>query len=602
MLETTENEPMKNNRKFKCVALMLLNAWLLPGALLHAAAMNPPGIAQAGGMPPQAGPEQASLLQYQSGGQLLGFSPEKMYAVSSGGTALVEEFVGASGVMPTATANGGETAAAGEVKPGGKAQPFTGVTYQGLWNGVNLSYRPTGDGFAESVYEISAGSDISRIKLRYNVPVEVQQDGHLKFTPPANNGYFLQSPPVAWQVIDGANKPVTVAFRQYADGTIGFSAGAYDPSYSLTIDPSYSWHTFYGGSDRDRGQSIAIDASGNAYISGFSNAAWNGPAGQAPLHAFTGGSDLFVLKLDSTGAYQWHTFYGSSLDDYGYGIALDSSGNVYVAGHSIGSWNGPAGQAPLNSFHANANVTNLFVLKLSSAGAYQWHTFYGGTTYTNTNGLTLDNSGNSYIIGSSVGGWSGSAGQAPLNPYHDNSDGGENCFVLKLSSAGAYQWHTFYGYSGTNQAYGAAVDSSSNVYITGHSQGTWSGPGSAAPLHAFTGGYDLFVLKLSSAGAYQWHTFYGSSGADDDGNAVALDSSSNVYVTGASDASWNGPTGQSPLRGHSGGTEIFVLKLSTLGAYQWHTFYGGSSGDGGYGIAVDASSNIYVGGFSINGN
>ena len=339
MLETTENEPMKNNLKSNCAVLVSLLAWLSPAGPL--AAMTPPGNAQAVGMPPQAGPPQTSLLQYQSGGQLLGFTPERMYAVGSGGTALVEEFVGASGVRPCAAANGGETAAADEVKPGGTAQPFAGVTYQGLWRGINLSYRPTGSGFAESVYEISAGSDISSIKLRYNVPVEVQQDGHLKFTPPANNGYFRQSPPVAWQVIDGANKPVTVAFRQHADGTIGFSAGAYDRNYSLTIDPSYSWHTFYGGSERDRGQSIAIDASGNAYISGFSNAAWNGPAGQAPLHAFTPGgadvsSDLFVLKLDSTGTYQWHTFYGSSRNDSAYGIALDSSGNVYVAGDSGG--------------------------------------------------------------------------------------------------------------------------------------------------------------------------------------------------------------------------------------------------------------------------
>ena len=328
------------NIRFLYLALVLLSSLLLPEALLHGAA-TPPGNALTASMPTPAGQEPTALLQYESGGQLLGFSREKMYAVGSGGTALVEEFVGASGVMPSAAANGGEMAVSGAMKPGGKAPPFTGVTYQGLWQGINLSYRPTPDGFAESVYEINAGSELSRIKLRYNVPVVVQKDGGLKFTPPANNGYFMQSPPVAWQVIDGINQPVAVAFRQYDDGTIGFSAGTYDQSCALIIDPSYSWHTFYGSSGEDRGQSIALDSSGNAYITGFSAATWNGPAGQAPLHGNNGGRDIFVLKLDSNGAYQWHTFYGGTADEYAYGVAVDSRG-IYVTGYSPGPWTGPA--------------------------------------------------------------------------------------------------------------------------------------------------------------------------------------------------------------------------------------------------------------------
>ncbi|MCX6879950.1 MAG: SBBP repeat-containing protein [Verrucomicrobia bacterium] len=554
--------------------------------------------ARAAGMPPQAGHQQASLLQYQSGGHLLGFSQGKMVVVASGGTALTEEFVGASGVMPTATANGGETAASGEVKRGGKAAPFAGVTYQGLWHGVNLSYRPTGDGFAESVYEISAGADVSRIKLRYNVPVEVQKEGCLKFTPPANNGYFLQSPPVAWQVIDGANKPITVAFRQHADGTIGFSAGAYNRNYPLTIDPSYSWHTFYGTSGEDRGQSIAIDSSGNVYITGFSDATWNGPAGQAPLHAHSGGSDILVMKLDSAGAYQWHTFYGSTQDEYSYGVAVDSSGNAYVTGESSASWNGPTGQVPMQAYSAK---TDVFVLKLSSAGAYQWHTFHGGNAYDSGYGLALDSSGNVYVTGHSNFSWNGSAGQAPLNAFNPvNGNGNYNILVLKLSSAGAYQWHTFYGSIGNDDGYGLALDSSGNVYVTGSSAATWDGPTGQAPLHAHSGNNDITILKLNSAGAYQWHTFYGSNG-DDDGQGLALDSGGNVYVTGNSNATWNGPTGQAPLLALHNINDIFVLKLNAAGAYQWHTFYGSTGGDSGWSIAVDSSSNVYITGSTALG-
>ena len=126
----------------------------------------------------------------------------------------------------------------------------------------------------------------------------------------------------------------------------GFAATA----AALTIDPTYAWHTFYGSSVSDEGYTIATDVNGNVYVTGISDASWNGPAGQSPLHAYSGGFDFFVLKLDSSGAYQWHTFYGS-IEDYGYGVATDASGNVYVTGISSASWNGPSRTEPAPPFH-----------------------------------------------------------------------------------------------------------------------------------------------------------------------------------------------------------------------------------------------------------
>ena len=102
---------------------------------------------------------------------------------------------------------------------------------------------------------------------------------------------------------------------------------------------------------------IAMDESGNVYVTGGSDATWGGPAGEGPLHAYSGGNDIFVLKLDSSGAYQWHTFYGSSSYDYGYGIATDGSGNVYVTGRSDATWSGPAGESPLYPY--SGNLTSL---------------------------------------------------------------------------------------------------------------------------------------------------------------------------------------------------------------------------------------------------
>jgi hypothetical protein len=168
-----------------------------------------------------------------------------------------------------------------------------------------------------------------------------------------------------------------------------------------------------------------MDSGGNVYVAGDSDATWNGPGATAPLNPYSGAADIVVLKLDSGGAYQWHTFYGSVAgNDYDNGIAVDSGGSVYVSGYSYAAWN--AGVAP------------------------------------------------------------------PLNAY----SGGTDIVVLKLSTGGAYQWHTFYGSAGTDVGSGIAVDSGRNVYVTGNGNATWNA-GVTAPLNAYSGNYDIVVLRLA---------------------------------------------------------------------------------------------------------
>jgi hypothetical protein len=116
---------------------------------------------------------------------------------------------------------------------------------------------------------------------------------------------------------------------------VGFGTSAYDKKNTLYIDPLYQWHTFHGAATSDdQALALALDSSGNIYVVGKSNKTWTGPSAQAPLHAFAGtGNNVFVLKLNSAGAYQWHTFYGcaTGIGDYATTIALDSSNNIYVA-------------------------------------------------------------------------------------------------------------------------------------------------------------------------------------------------------------------------------------------------------------------------------
>jgi len=130
---------------------------------------------------------------------------------------------------------------------------------------------------------------------------------------------------------------------------------------------------------------VAVDGAGRIHVTGFSSDTWEGPAGQQPLHAFAGGGkDLFVLKLTPEGEFHWHTFYGAATyEDEGRGLALDAYGNIYVALKSYGTWNGPGPTAPLHAYTGPSDGdtnSNLGILKLSNAGAYQWHTFLGAAS------------------------------------------------------------------------------------------------------------------------------------------------------------------------------------------------------------------------------
>ena len=154
------------------------------------------------------------------------------------------------------------------------------------------------------------------------------------------------------------------------------------------------------------------------------------------------------------------------------------------------------------------------VLKLDSAGAYQWHTFYGAPDLPRASfGLgdyttmpICDASGNLYVSGYSYMTWQGDGNTAPLHPH----SGDDDIMVLKLNGAGAYQWHTFYGSAQADYGYSPAMDLEGNLYLAASSSASWQGDNNTGPLHPHGGGADLTLLKLNGAGAYQWHTFYGS--------------------------------------------------------------------------------------------
>jgi hypothetical protein len=278
----------------------------------------------------------------------------------------------------------------------------------------------------------------------------------------------------------------------------------------LSDNGTLVWNTFLGDSGYDECYGIAADGSGNIYVSGRSGSTWG-----TPLHAYTAGNDVFVAKLDSSGALTWNTFLGGSGNDSEGRLAVDAGGNIYVTGYSDATWGLPVG--------TYTEGIDAFVAKLDSSGSLTWNTFLGGSGTDYSMGITIDGSGNIYVSGESSTTWG-----FPVRGYTADDDG----FVAKLDSSGSLTWNTFLGGSGDDFAENIAVENSGTIYVTGESDASWG-----SPVGAYTEGIDAFVAKLDSSGSLTWNTFLGGSG-NDYGGAIAVDNGSNIFVAGYSDASW----------------------------------------------------------------
>ncbi len=354
--------------------------------------------------------------------------------------------------------------------------------------------------------------------------------------------------------------------------------GPYD-GYVVKLNAAgaHVWSTYLGGSGNDFGRGVAVDGSGNVYVTGdTTTSGWVSGGWHSTL---SGTSDAFVVKLNAMGAPLWSTYLGGSSAEYGYAIAVDSSGNSYTTGSSYS-----AGWVSGGWHTTLSGPTDAFVVKLSSAGAHVWSTYLGGTADDTGYGIALDGSGNAYVTGETKstgwvsGGWKTTYG-----------GGYADAFVVKLNASGTHAWSTYLGGTLADTGYGIAVDASGEAYATGITASpSWVSGGGQTTL---SGTEDAYVVKLNAAGAHLWSTFLG--GTDDDyGRGIAVDGSGNAYVTGGTfSPGWVGGGWNASFGGFD---DAYVVKLNGGGVHQWSTYLGGAGDDYGAGIAVDGTGKIYV--------
>ncbi len=490
---------------------------------------------------------------------------------------------------------------------------YAELVYQEIYPGVSLSYVGSETGL-KGTYTLSPHADPSLIRWRYVGANQVQldQSGNLVMSLDEGNQSKIQNPkseivesaPVAWQEIGGQRVSVSAAFNLAPDGTATFPLGAYDPTYPLTIDPVLTYSTYFGGSASDAGYGIAVDAAGNIYLSG-STGSTNFPLKDPFQPSLSGAADTFITKLNPSGTELiYSTYIGGSDIDLANGIAIDSAGNVTIAGRTS-STNFPV----LNPIQpSNGGWFDLFVTRLNSGGsALIFSTYLGGTAWDEAYSVAVDPSGNAYVTGQT-----GSENFPLMNPIQPVYGGSVDAFVAKINNLGTQLvYSTFLGGSsaftgGADEGFGVAADASGNAYVTGQTA-SQNFPVANAFQPEFGGGEsDAFVSKLNPDGsAFIYSTYLGGGDGGlgpDGGHAIAADASGNAYITGQA-GSEDFPT-RNPIQPALNGLEdIFVTKMNSAGSELIYSTFLGGNGSGnefGYGIAVDPGGGVSVAGITDN--
>ncbi len=347
------------------------------------------------------------------------------------------------------------------------------------------------------------------------------------------------------------------------------TSGGFDTTYNSGGDvfvtklnatgSSLIYSTFIGGSSLDLGDSIALDTSGNVYLTGNTNSSTFPTTAGAFDTTYNGGGDVFVTKLNVNGsALLYSTFIGGSSSDSGDSIALDTSGNVYLTG-STASSTFPTTAGAFDTTY-NGGSSDVFVTKLNTTGsALVYSSFIGGAVDEYGLSIVVDTSGDVYLTGST---------ESPTFPtttgaFDTTYNGGtSDVFVTKLNTTGsALVYSTFIGGTTLETSNSIVVDLSGNVFLAGATFSSDYPTITPAFDTTHNGSSDVFVTKLNTTGSdLLYSTFIGGTGSDQS-RAIVVDPSGNIYLTGFTTSTDYSTTAEVFQPQHNGSTDAFISKL-----------------------------------------
>ncbi len=469
---------------------------------------------------------------------------------------------------------------------------YAKVRYEQVYPGIDLVYYGN-QRQLEYDFVVGPGADPARIRLKLAGARKMYVDGQGELVVQTAGGGVRWNRPEIYQEVDGQHRSVQGKYVLRAGHELGFAVAAYETARPLIIDPTLVYSTFLAGRYGAEGWGIAVDTSGNAYVTGFTYSNDFPTTAGAFQRTYHGGADAFVTEFNPTGTgLVYSTYLGGSDLDGGDGIAVDTSGNAYVTGTTDSSDFPTTAGAFQRTYRGDEDA---FVTELNPTGTgLVYSTYLGSSGSDGGAGIAVDSSGHAYVAGfAGSSDFPTTAGAFQTTFAGGLSDG----FVTELNPTGTgLVYSTYLGGSDRDLANRIAVDTSGNAYVIGLAESS-DFPTTAGAFQTNYGGEgDAFVTELDPTGTgLVYSTYLGGSGGDD-GIGIAVDTSGDAYLTGFTVSS-DFPTTIGAFQTTFGGgpADVFITELNPTGTgLVYSTYLGGSDSDVGEGIAVDTSGNAYV--------
>lgn len=543
---------------------------------------------------------------------------------------------------------------------GETARGFGKVTYQNVYPGIDWVLYTDKDKYGTTRlkydFVVRPGADLGKIKLRYKGAgsLKINKDGSFTATTPM--GSITEDAPYSYVLPATENGQRQVVSSRYVlnGNVLSFSAERH--SGTLVIDPALEWGTYYGGTGFDLGTVLACDFAGNVFLTGASwlsaniattgshqsvsggdfdaffakfdadgNRIWatffggsgadysmglvcdnnnriyisgttsssgsmSTPGSHQPVYG--GATDNYLARFDSSGVLMWSTYYGSNASESGGICTVDEDGHVYLAGYTAGNNNIASGG------HQNTNgggINDAYLVKFDTMGTRIWATYYGGSEHDEANGIACDLLGNVYLSGNT-----NSPNDIATAGSHQPTIGGlYDNFLVKFDAGGNRQWATYYG-GPLNEFNGymrtVVADKAGNVYICGQTQSTTGIATAGSHQNVLSGNYDAYLAKFDGAGQRDWGTYFGGP-LEDNGGAIAIDFSGNIFWSGYTSSSSGIVTADAHQATFGGGLrDAYLARFTNAGVQEYGTYYGGSDLDEGYAVGFDHVGNAYISG------
>lgn len=489
------------------------------------------------------------------------------------------------------------------------------VRYENVYPGIDLVYYGNHHQL-EYDFAVAPGADPRQIQFEIVGASQIALDPDGNLILQTGRGALHFQSPVVYQESSGVRVPVRGAYVMNDSTHIGFHVAHYDASKPLVIDPVLVYSTYLGGNGDEQPSGIAVDSAGSVYLAGYTDSA------DFPLTTLgsttPGVSHVFIAKLDPTGSNLMYADYiGGNGQDYGYALALDRANNLYVTG-STASSNFPLVNPYQGSYPGSFNA---FLTKISADGSsLLYSTYLGGNGSDQPASMAIDSLGSVIVAGNT------SSTNFPIANAYEATAGanqgglsGNYGFLTKFSPDGSSliystylggDFNVPYNCGGTpcwpspyNAVSGIAVDGNGNAYTTGITN-TYNFPttqDSYLPTNSTQQNSIVgFVSQFSSSGSLNYSTyFYESSGILTSMNAIAVDGSGSVYVTGTAFSDGTFPvTSTSICDPGSAGFACdfaFVTKFDPTGStLLYSTFLGANNNANPQSIGLDGNNDAYV--------